>query len=79
MNTDESAPLKAHKEIVINNWPQWQPGVTEAKLEGTLQPGTIFRWKASGITIVSTGPAAATWFIPQISRTLKVRNKCVIK
>ena len=65
---DTKAPLWAHKEIFIEaplekvwnlqtnieDWPQWQPDITSAKLEGGLATGSIFRWKAKGLNIVST-------------------------
>ncbi|MBO1436108.1 SRPBCC family protein [Meiothermus sp. CFH 77666] len=68
MNIDNSAPLKARKEIVIGapletvwalltdieRWPQWQPDVSSARLEGELAVGAVFRWKAKGLGIVST-------------------------
>lgn len=68
MNIDTNAPVFARKEIIthapvekvwqiqtdIKNWSQWQPDITSAKLEGALAVGTIFRWKAKGLNIVST-------------------------
>lgn len=68
MNIDTNAPVFARKEIVIHapvekvwelqtdieNWNRWQPDITSAKLEGALEAGTIFRWKAKGLNIVST-------------------------
>ena len=68
MNIDTNAPVFAHKEIIIHapvekvwqiqtdieNWNKWQPDITSAKLEGSLAAGTIFRWKAMGLNIVST-------------------------
>lgn len=68
MNIDTNAPVFARKEIVIHapvekvwelqtdieNWKRWQPDITSAKLEGALEAGTIFRWKAKGLNIVST-------------------------
>ncbi len=68
MNIDSTAALTARKETVIDapldrvwalqtdidGWPAWQPDITTARLEGALQPGTIFRWKAKGLAIVST-------------------------
>lgn len=68
MNIDTNAPVFARKEIVIHapvekvwelqtdieNWKRWQPDITAAKLEGALEAGTIFRWKAKGLNIVST-------------------------
>lgn len=37
----------------INEWPLWQSEVTEAKLEGQLSEGSIFKWKAGGISFKS--------------------------
>jgi uncharacterized protein YndB with AHSA1/START domain len=68
MNIDQNAPMTACKEIFIaaplekvwalqtdiERWPEWQPDVASAKLEGDLAVGTIFRWKAQGINITST-------------------------
>jgi uncharacterized protein YndB with AHSA1/START domain len=68
MNIDPNAPLVARDEIVIaapvekvwgletdiNRWPEWQPGVTAARLEGDLAAGSVFRWKAAGMGLVST-------------------------
>ena len=38
----------------IDRWPEWQADVSSAKLEGNLEVGTIFRWKAKGLSITST-------------------------
>ena len=68
MDIDKTAPVFARKEIIIHapvekvwqiqtdieNWNKWQPVITSAKLEGALAAGTIFRWKAKGLNIVST-------------------------
>ncbi len=68
MDIDKTAPVFARKEIIIHapvekvwqiqtdieNWNKWQPDITSAKLEGALASGTIFRWKAKGLNIVST-------------------------
>ncbi len=68
MNIDTNAPVFARKEIIIHapvekvwqiqtdieNWNKWQPDITSAKLEGALAAGTILRWKAKGLNIVST-------------------------
>lgn len=62
------APMFAIKEITIEapvekvwdlqtnikNWPHWQPDITSTKLDGPLTIGSIFRWKAKGLNIVST-------------------------
>lgn len=67
MNIDTNAPIFARKEILIHapvekvweiltdieNWSRWQPDITSAKLEGPLEVGTTFRWKAKGLKIVS--------------------------
>jgi uncharacterized protein YndB with AHSA1/START domain len=31
----------------IESWPNWNPDIRVAKLEGPLAPGTVFRWKAT--------------------------------
>ena len=68
MNIDTNAPVFARREIIIeapiekvwniqtgiDRWSEWQPDVTSAKLDGDLKAGTIFRWKAKGLSIVST-------------------------
>ena len=68
MNVNINAPLCAHKDTLINasiaqvwetltdinNWPAWQPDVSSARLEGPLNRGVIFRWKAMGLNITST-------------------------
>jgi uncharacterized protein YndB with AHSA1/START domain len=37
----------------IDAWPEWQSRVSRAQLEGPLEPGSTFRFKA-GMSIVST-------------------------
>lgn len=68
MKINQHAPLAARKEILIaapvekvwriqsaiERWPEWQPDVSSVRLEGALTPGTVFRWKAKGLTITST-------------------------
>jgi hypothetical protein len=68
MNINESAPVKATREVYIeaaagsvwtiltgiDRWPGWNAAVSRARLEGSLKPGTIFRWKSGGSSIVST-------------------------
>ena len=68
MNIDQNAPLTARKEIFIaapvekiwgvhtdiERWPEWQPDVSSAALEGKLAAGSVFRWKAGGLNITST-------------------------
>lgn len=38
----------------INQWVTWNPNISEARLEGALKPGSTFRWKSGGTTILST-------------------------
>jgi hypothetical protein len=54
--TEIAAPPERVWELVtdIGRWPEWDPGVESAALEGPLAPGTAFRWKAGPGTIVST-------------------------
>lgn len=68
MDVNDRAPLVARKEIVvaapveklwamqadINHWPGWQPGVTQAQLDGEVIVGNVFRWKGGGLNITST-------------------------
>ncbi len=68
MDIDKTTPAFARREIIIyasvekvwqiqtdiENWNKWQPDITSAKLEGALSAGTVFRWKAMGLNIVST-------------------------
>ena len=65
---DPTAPVRASGEIEIDasaeqvwetisdiaRWPEWNPDVTAASIEGPLAPGTQFRWKAGPGTIRST-------------------------
>lgn len=37
----------------IESWPQWNPDIKTATLEGPLANGTVFRWKAGPGTITS--------------------------
>jgi len=37
----------------INNWPAWQSSVTKAQINGLLEPGVKFKWKAGGLKINS--------------------------
>ena len=38
---------------MIDRWAEWQPDVTFSKLDGKLEKGTVFRWKAKGLNITS--------------------------
>lgn len=62
------APVKCSKTITIdasiekvwsvmtdiNNWSNWQTDISNAKLNGALQPNTTFDWKTGGVNIHST-------------------------
>jgi len=38
----------------IDRWPTWNALVQTAVLNGPLQPGSVFKWKSKGLTIIST-------------------------
>jgi hypothetical protein len=38
----------------IDGWPSWNSDVKSARLDGPLEAGTIFRWKAGPASLVST-------------------------
>jgi hypothetical protein len=38
----------------IDQWPKWNALVQTAKLSGPLRPGSVFKWKSKGLTIIST-------------------------
>ncbi len=52
--------IKAPRAVVwsiqtdINRWPEWNRAVTRAECSGPISPGTRFRWKTSGLVILST-------------------------
>jgi hypothetical protein len=68
MEINRSAPASAAGETLIDadpqtvfsviaaidEWPAWNEDVKSAKLEGPLQPGTVFRWKSGPSSLVST-------------------------
>jgi uncharacterized protein YndB with AHSA1/START domain len=68
MNVNRNAPAWAEAETYINapvelvwqvqsaieSWPRWKRKVETVQLEGPLQPGTTFRWKSGGASIIST-------------------------
>ena len=67
MDVDRQAPLVVSSEAEIGaspealwdviadleSWPEWSPHVRSLEVDGPLEPGTQFRWKA-GPTITST-------------------------
>lgn len=68
MNIHNEAPVKHSDSVVVNasvekiwrimsdieKWPDWNPEITWTKLNGKLEPGTTFVWKAGPGTITST-------------------------
>jgi hypothetical protein len=38
----------------IDQWPSWNPDVKSVTLQGPVQPGTLFRWKAGPSCLTST-------------------------
>ena len=38
----------------IDRWPSWNPDVKSVRVEGPVQPGTVFRWKAGPSSLTST-------------------------
>jgi uncharacterized protein YndB with AHSA1/START domain len=38
----------------IDRWPTWNPDVRSVTLQGPVQPGTVFRWKAGPSSLTST-------------------------
>ena len=58
----------------IEGWPAWNPDVRSAELDGPVQPGTVFRWKAGPSSLTSTlqvvdPPDAIVW----TGRTMGIR------
>jgi uncharacterized protein YndB with AHSA1/START domain len=65
---DNDAPVKGSVEIeidadpetvwelltTIDDWPNWNPDVRSASLEGPLDEGSQFRWKVGAPTITAT-------------------------
>jgi uncharacterized protein YndB with AHSA1/START domain len=65
---DENAPVVARSEIeiaaspdvawdvltAIEDWPSWNPAVKSVSIEGGIDEGSTFRWKAGPGTIAST-------------------------
>lgn len=59
-HTDKTTRIMASPERVwqamsqIDQWANWQPDISKAKLNGPLQPGSTFDWNANGMGIHST-------------------------
>lgn len=68
VEVDRAAPAFAEKQAFIeaprgrvwellggiDDWSRWQSGVSKARLEGPLEAGSPFRFKAGGMSITST-------------------------
>ena len=57
----------------IDRWPTWQRDIAYARLEGPLQAGTLFRWKAMGLSIVSRLEAVVP--MSRLGMTEKIRDR----
>jgi uncharacterized protein YndB with AHSA1/START domain len=68
MEINRNAPATAEGELQIDadtqtvfsviaaldQWPSWNPDVKSVRVEGPVQPGTVFRWKAGPSSLTST-------------------------
>jgi uncharacterized protein YndB with AHSA1/START domain len=68
MDINRAAPAIASGEVFIDAdpktvfsvisaigaWPSWNPDVKSAELDGPVEPGTVFRWKAGASSLTST-------------------------
>ena len=68
MEINRNAPATAEGELQIHadpqtvfsvisaldQWPSWNPDVRSVQVEGPVQPGTVFRWKAGSSSLTST-------------------------
>ncbi len=61
------APLETiwQLHIAVNEWPTWQPDITEARLDEDFVPGASFAWTSSGFSVTST-----IYDVTERSRTL---------
>jgi uncharacterized protein YndB with AHSA1/START domain len=64
--------------VAIEDWPEWNPDVKSASVDGGLAEGTVFRWKAGPGTITSRvvrlePPRLIAW----TGRTLGIRAQHV--
>jgi uncharacterized protein YndB with AHSA1/START domain len=68
LQINRAAPATASGEVLIDAdaemvfsvisaieaWPSWNPSVKSAKVDGPVEPGTVFRWKAGSSSLTST-------------------------
>lgn len=68
MSIDAGAPVITRDRILVNApvarvwkvqtdvqaWPRWQSNVEQVQAEGPIIPGSVFRWRTSGLDITST-------------------------
>ncbi|MEV6324074.1 SRPBCC family protein [Nocardia sp. NPDC051787] len=56
LETRIAAPVEAVWALHtgIDDWTTWHTDITEARLNGSLAPGSRFRWSTAGLTIDST-------------------------
>ncbi len=61
---DVAAPLELVWKVQadLTSWPRWNPDVKSVELTGSLAPGTVFKWNAGGMKIVSQLRAQRTGF-----------------
>ena len=50
-----AAPLETVWDVLtgFEGWPGWNPDVTSMSLDGAVEEGAVFRWKAGRATITS--------------------------
>lgn len=53
--TTIAAPIETvwRVQAELERWPEWNPDVARIEVLGPVAPGTVFRWKAGGLNIVS--------------------------
>lgn len=51
-----NAPLGSvwHVFTEINRWPEWNPDIPKATVDGPIAVGTVIHWETAGMTIPST-------------------------
>jgi hypothetical protein len=68
MEANQRAPVYARSDVeivagiqtvwdimaAIDRWPEWNPDVKEASLDGELAEGSQFRWRSGAVRITST-------------------------